>query len=113
MDLVRKESKVRREFLELLRARTGSYEVNDELGLRRLSVWLTTAQCTGYLNRWAAVINGLTPQVVSMARRLTAEGYKGYAHIGDAAAWRAIAPEDQEDEDDELRGAFGARNIDR
>ena len=42
----------KRPFLELLRARTGSYEVNDELGLRRLSVWLTTAQCTEYLNRW-------------------------------------------------------------
>ena len=39
----------------------------------------------------------LTPQVVSMAGRLTAEGYKGYAHISDAAAWKAIAPEDQEE----------------
>ena len=83
----------KRPFLELLRARTGSYEVNDELGLRRLSVWLTTAQCTEYLNRWAAVIIGLTPQVVSMARRLTAEGYKGYAHISDAAARECKPPE--------------------
>ena len=71
--------------------------MSDELGLRKLVVWLTTAQCTDYLNRWAAVVNGLTPQVVSMAGRLTAEGYKGYAHISDAAAWKAIAPEDQEE----------------
>ena len=60
-ELVKKGSKDRRDYLELLRARTGSYEVSDELGLRKLVVWLTTAQCTDYLNRWAAVVNGLTP----------------------------------------------------
>ena len=108
-DLVRKESKVRRDFLELLRARMGSYEVHDELGLRRLTVWLTTAQCTEYLNRWAAVVNGLTPQVVSMARRLTVEGYEGYAHINDAAAWKAIAPEDQEEMRERMAADFDDR----
>ena len=87
-ELVKKGSKDRRDYLELLRARTGSYEVSDELGLRRLVVWLTTAQCTDYLNRWAAVVNGLTPQVVSMAGRLTAEGYKGYESGGDGQ-WAA------------------------
>ena len=92
----------------MLRARTGSYEVHDELGLRRLTVWLTTAQCTEYLNRWAAVVNGLTPQVVSMARRLTVEGYEGYAHINDAAAWKAIAPEDQEEIRERMAADFEA-----
>ena len=43
------------------------------------------------------MVNGLTPQVVSMAGRLTTEGYEGYEYIRDAAAWRAIAPEDQEE----------------
>ena len=95
--LVKKESKDRRDFLELLRARTNGYEVNEWQLAGTLPMWYGTAQCTEYLNRWSAVINGLTPQVISMAKRLTSLGYTGYRHIRDAASWAAIAPEDQVD----------------